>query len=122
MTFGVFSPTGHVVMGFTSDDAMNRAREALIAAGFNENAITPFSSHEVAAEIETRKLHAGIAAKLSEEKRWMQQHLDLANRGGGFLIVYAPEESESAHAVSIAKPFGLQFAHKYNRLTLMDLT
>jgi len=102
MTFGVFSPTGHVVMGFTSDDAMNRAREALLAAGFNESSITPFSSHEAAPEIETKLHPAGIVASLSEEKRWMEQHLELANRGGGFLVVYG--------------------AHKYNRLTLTDLT
>lgn len=52
-TFGVFSPAGHIVMGFTSDEAMRAARQALLDAGFNENAITPFSNQEVVSEIDT---------------------------------------------------------------------
>jgi hypothetical protein len=120
-TFGVFSPTGHVVMGFTSDEAMKAARQALLAAGFNETSITSFSSQEVVLEIDTMKSNASIVAVHADEGRWMEQHLELARRGGGFLVVYAPDESESTHAVDIARDFGLKLAHKYNRLTLVDL-
>jgi hypothetical protein len=52
----------------------------------------------------------------------MQRHLKLAPHDGGFLVVYAPHEAESARPVRIAEPFGLKLANKYNRLTLQDLT
>jgi len=42
----------------------------------------------------------------------MDKHLELANPGGGFLVVYAPDESESTHAADIAREFGLKLAHK----------
>lgn len=120
-TFGVFSPTGHVVMGFASDAAMAEAREALLSAGFSEDAITAFRSGEVVSDIEKMRSNASLFAMLGNEELLMKQHAELARQGGRFLVVQAPGEPEVDQAVDLARSYGLKLAHKYNRLTLQEL-
>jgi hypothetical protein len=117
-TFGVFTPTGHVVMGFASDADMRAARDNMLAAGIPDVAITPFSSKEVVGDIEKMRSNASVVAPLMNESEMMDDHLKLAKEGGGFLVVYAPHEADTARAVDIAKQAGLRIAHKYNLLTL----
>jgi hypothetical protein len=117
-SFGVFTPTGHVVMGFASDSEMQTARKNLLAAGIPEAAITPFASQEVIADIEQMRSDAGLAATFMNESQMMEDHLNIALEGGGFLVVNAPSDADTARVVQIAKRSQLRIAHKYNRLTL----
>jgi len=117
-SFGLFTPTGHVVMGFASDADMTMARKATLSAGFPANRIAAFSSSEVVAEIQKMRQTFSKAAWLFNEFRMMKDHLALARKGGGFLVVYAPSKAETSRAVKIAKKFRLRLAHKYNRLTV----
>jgi hypothetical protein len=118
--FGLFSPTGHVVMGFASDADMTLARNALLGAGFRASTIAAFSSSEVVAEIRKMQKTFSKAAPLFNEFKMMKDHWALARKGGGFLIVYAPSKAETARAVKIARKFRLILAHKYNRLTVQS--
>ena len=43
-SFGVFSPTGHVVMAFPNDESAELDCEALLAGGFSENDV--YSLHQ----------------------------------------------------------------------------
>ena len=117
-SFGLFTPTGHVVMGFASDADMTTARKALLSAGFRANKIAAFSSSEVVDEIQKMRKSFSKAARLFNEFKMMKEHWALARKGGGFLVVYAPSKGETARAVKIAKKFHLKLAHKYNRLTV----
>jgi hypothetical protein len=119
-SFGLFSPTGHVVMGFASDADMTMARNALLGAGFRASTIAAFSSSEVIAEIRKMRKTFSKAAPLFNEFKMMKDHWALARNGGGFLVVYAPSKTETARAVKIAKQFRLRLAHKYNRLTVQS--
>lgn len=51
----------------------------------------------------------------------VEEYLELAGEGCGFLVAHAPEDEEAKRAVRLVKPFGLKFAEKYNRLTLEEL-
>lgn len=119
-SFGLFTPTGHVVMGFASDADMAMARKALLSAGFRANTIATFPSSEVVAEIRKMQKTFSKAARLFNEFKMMKDHLALARKGGGFLVVYAPSKAETARAVKKAKRFHLKLAHKYNRLTVQS--
>ena len=120
-SFGVFSPTGHVVMAFPDDDRAEKARAALIAGGFNENEVTRFTPAEVIAEAEKSEEQAISPIQIGQEVAKVEEYLELARGGAGFLVVHAPEHDRARQAVAIAKPFGLTFAEKYNRLTLEEL-
>jgi hypothetical protein len=39
-SFGVFSPTGHVVMAFATEGEAERARRLLVTSGFAEKDVT----------------------------------------------------------------------------------
>jgi hypothetical protein len=56
-----------------------------------------------------------------QEQAQLEKYFALAKQGSGFLVVYAPSESESQRVVTLVREFGLQLAEKYNRLTLEEL-
>jgi len=50
-SFGVFSPTGHVVMAFATDGAAERARLLLVKNGSAQDDVTHYDRDEVMAEL-----------------------------------------------------------------------
>jgi hypothetical protein len=120
-SFGVFSPTGHIVMAFTNDDAAQKARATLIQNGFQEEDVTHYNKDEVLAEFEKSETHALDPIQIGQDVAKVEEYLELANQGSGFLVVHASEDEDAKRAVRLVKPFGLKFAEKYNRLTLEEL-
>jgi hypothetical protein len=120
-SFGVFSPTGHVVMAFPSIDSAVIARGALIAGVFSENEITQYNKDDVIRECEKSSEQTANPMQIGQGVAKIAEYLALAKEGSGFLVVHAPEEEHSKLAISIAQPYGLQFAEKHNRLTLEEL-
>ena len=120
-SFGVFSPTGYVLMVFADDANAERARQALLDSGFNEKDVTHYGRDEVLAEIEKSEAHANDPVQIGQEVDKVDRYLEFAKQGCGFLVVHAPEEKKSALAVNVVRPFQLKFAEKYNRLTLEEL-
>jgi hypothetical protein len=120
-SFGVFSPTGHVVMAFPDDERAEKARAALVVAGFAESDVTRFTASEVIAEGRKSEEQAVSPIQIGQEVAKIEEYVELAQAGAGFLVVHAPELDRAKQAVVIGKPFGLKFAEKYNRLTLEEL-
>jgi len=120
-SFGVFSPTGHIVMAFTNDDAAKKAQAVLLQNGFNEDDVTFYNKDEVLAEFEKSESHVTDPLQIGQDVAKVEEYLELANRGAGFLVVHAPDDEDAKRAVQLVKPFGLKFAEKYNRLTLEEL-
>src|ERR1700680_3607983 len=120
-SFGVFSPTGQVVMAFTTDGEAERARQLLINNGFVEADVTHYNKDEVMAELEKSEEQAKSPVQIGQEVARVQEYLVLAKQGCGFLVLHAPEDEAAKHAVAIVKPLGLKFAEKYNRLTMEKL-
>lgn len=120
-SFGVFSPTGHVVMAFSDDAGARQARATLLQAGFAEEDVTHYNKDEVLAEFEKSESHSVDPIQIGQDVTKVEEYLELANQGSGFLVVHAPEDGDAKRAVRLVKPFGLKFAEKYNRLTLEEL-
>jgi hypothetical protein len=120
-SFGVFSPTGHVVMAFTTDGEAERARKLLFKNGFAQGNVTHYSKDEVMAELEKSEEQATSPAQIGQEVAKVDEYLVLAKQGCGFLVLHDPEDESAKRAVAIVKPLGLKFAEKYNRLTMERL-
>jgi len=120
-SFGVFSPTGHVVMVFASDGDAERARQLLINSGFTQEDVTHYSRDEVMAELEKSEEQSANPVQIGQEVAKVDEYLGLAKQGSGFLVLHAPEDDAAKRAVSLVKPLGLKFAEKYNRLTIEEL-
>jgi hypothetical protein len=120
-SFGVFSPTGHVVMAFTTDSDADRARQLLFNNGFAQEDVTHYGKAEVLAQLEKSEEQATSSAQIGQEVAKVDEYLVLAKQGCGFLVLHAPEDESAKRAVAIVKPLGLKFAEKYNRLTIEKL-
>ena len=120
-SFGVFSPTGHVVMAFENDAEARTARQTLIHAGISGDEITHFSAAEVLAHIESSRESENKLFQLGQEEEKVKRYTELAHQGCGFLVVYAPADKDSKRVMEIVKPLKPKFAEKYNRLTLEEL-
>jgi hypothetical protein len=120
-SFGVFSPTGFVVMALASEGQAERARQLLITSGFAPEDVTHYNKDEVMAELEESEEQSESPVQIGQEVAKVDEYLDLAKQGCGFLVLHAPKDEDAKRAVAIVKPLGLKFAEKYNRLTLEEL-
>ena len=120
-SFGVFSPTGHIVMAFDNDSDAERARQALFHSGFGGDDVTRYTKEEVLEEFRRSEEQAFSPLQIGQEVAKVEEYLDLARQGAGFLVVLASDDASARQAVRITKPLGLKFAEKYNRLTLEEL-
>jgi hypothetical protein len=120
-SFGVFSPTGHIVMAFPNNDCAVMARAALLSEGFKESEVSRYTTEEVILECEKSNEHAADPLQIGQDVAKIAEYLALAKEGCGFLVVHAPGGERSKQAVRIVQPYGLKFAEKYNRLTLEEL-
>jgi hypothetical protein len=120
-SFGVFSPTGHVVMAFATDGEAERARQLLVNNGFVDGDVTHYNKDEVMAELKKSEGQAESPLQIGQEVAKVDEYLVLAKQGCGFLVLHASEDEAAKRAVAIVKPLGLKFAEKYNRLTIEEL-
>jgi hypothetical protein len=120
-SFGVFSPTGNVVVAFDSDVDARKARQALISGGIGVDEITVYRGDEVLSQIEGSRKSDNKLFQLGQEEEKVKRYDELAKRGCGFLVVYAPSDDDSNHVMEIVHPLKPKFAEKYNRLTLEEL-
>jgi hypothetical protein len=120
-SFGVFSPTGYVVMVFSDENSAERARQALIQNGFNSEDVTHYGHDDIMKEFEKSEVHADRPVQIGQDVAKVELYLDFAKRGCGFLVVHAPKDEPTQRAMDVARPYGLKFAEKYNRLTLQEL-
>src|ERR1700730_1626116 len=116
-SFGVFSHTGHVVMAFVTDADAERARQLLLRSGFNEDDVTHYNRDEVVWEFERSEEHALDPVQIGQEVAKVEEYLELASQGCGFLVVYVPDDDRAKHAVHLVQSQGLKFVEKYNRWT-----
>jgi hypothetical protein len=120
-SFGVFSPTGHVVMAITSDAQANQARAVLLQNGFSDDDVTHYSKDEVLAEFEKSEGHSMDPLQIGQDVAKVGEYLQLANTSAADFSSSKPEDEDAKGAVRLVKPFGPKFAEQYNRLTLEEL-
>jgi hypothetical protein len=120
-SFGVFSPTGHVVMAFATGNEAERARQLLLNSGFANEDVTHYNKDEVIADLEKSEKQSESPVQIGQEIAKVDEYLILAKQGCGFLVLHAPKDDDAKRAVALVKPLGLKFAEKYNRLTMEEL-
>lgn len=117
-SFGVFSPKGFVVMVFPSEDSADKARSELLQNGFTKDDVIHYCRDEVLKEFEKSEEHTVDPAQMGQDLAKVDVYLDYAKGGSGFLVVRAPKDEQTRTALDIAHRYGLQYAEKYNRLTM----
>ena len=120
-SLGALNPVGHTVLAFASDAVANDAKQAVLAAGFVEADILQYTSGELFPNLNELMRNASGAAGFGYEITLMRRYMTLASEGAGWLVVYAPEEAQTAQLQAIAKQFAARSAVHYGRLVQEDL-
>jgi hypothetical protein len=120
-SFGKLSPAEQMVLAFESDADAEHARLSLIDVGFAAEDLTRYTHDEVLAEFRASEDQILSPLQMAEEVVRVEEYLELANQGAGFLVVIVPDDTATRVAVDITKPLGLKFAEKYSRVTLEEL-
>lgn len=65
--------------------------------------------------------NTGFLARLGRSDDAVARHLEAAEHGHSFLVIYAPGDLEAERAMNVVRrvPFG--FAHQYHRLAIQVL-
>jgi len=121
LSFGVFSPVGHVVVAFADDASAGAAARALRETGFEDEDILQYSAHEESEEMSRMLDGISGAAGFGHEVCLMRQYKALADEGCGWLVVYAPDKAHCEKVVATARQHGAMLAEKYGRLVIEDL-
>jgi hypothetical protein len=120
-SLGAFNPVGHSVLALTNDAVAAQARSALLAAGFEDADIIGYTSGELFPDLNEMMRKASDAAGFGYEITLMRRFMTLASEGAGWLVVYSPEEAQTAKVATIAKQFNALSAVHYGRLLIEDL-
>ena len=120
-SLGAFNPVGHAVLAFENDDTTGKVRQALQDAGLGQDDVLTFTSGELFPDLTEMMRNASGAAGFGYEINLMRRYMTLASEGAGWLVVYAPEEEQTAKIAAIAKQFGAKSAVQYGRLLHEDL-
>ena len=117
---GTFSPTGHIVAGFTNDAVAATAAAALHKAGFKAEDVLAYTSTEVIKRLREMVAGASEAAGFGYEITLMRRYLKLAESGAGWLIVFSPEDELTEKVTHVATHHQALCAVHYGRLVNED--
>jgi hypothetical protein len=79
-SFGVFSPTGHIVMAFPTDGDARKAQQALLSGGFSDADVTHYDSQEVKAEFEKSEAQAANPVQIGQDVANVEEFVALAKQ------------------------------------------
>ena len=120
-TSGILNPVGHVVLAFKDDAVTAEAVAALHAAGLTDEDILAYLASEATPRLRERVRSASEAAGFGYEITLMRRYLALAEKGAGWLIVYAPDDAAALRITDVATRLGALCAVRYHRLATEDL-
>ena len=120
-TTGILNPVGHVILAFEDDAVIAKAVEALRAGGCADEDILVYRAEEATPRLRERVQTASEVAGFGYEITLMRRYLSFAERGAGWLIVYAPDDGAVQRVVEVARRFRALCAVRYHRLANEDL-
>ena len=120
-SLGAFNPVGHSVLAFADDKAAGEAAKAAQDAGFGAADVIVFTSGELFPDLKEMMRNASGAAGFGYEITLMRRYMTLAGEGAGWVVVYAPDDAQTARVAAIAKQLGARSAVHYGRLLHEDL-
>jgi hypothetical protein len=99
----VFNPKGFLVAMLENDQACERARVALVDAGFGSENLRVYTSRQILADHErylaARSTARRVVGALTDDQETIELYFGHAREGGGALWVHAPEERDASRAM-----------------------
>lgn len=121
--FGIFYPVGYIVAGLRTEDDAQQVQQALKTGGYDDNDCLLFTAEEVAGMAdENLERNQGFLARLGASDKAVKKHLEEANKGAAFLLIYAPNDIDVERVMNVLHRTQFVFAHRYHRLAIEELS
>ncbi len=120
--FGTFYPRGHLVAAFPKEADAERVRRDLLAGGYDPQDCQRFGAESVARTARRNlEQNTGFLATLGRSDEAVAAHLDAAEKGRTFLVIYAPGDLETERAMNVVRRVPFDFVHRYHRFAIQVL-
>ena len=116
---GILNPVGHILIAFKNDAATADAATALRELGFTDADILQYTNAEATPRLRERVTALGKGHGF--EITLMRRYLSIAERGAGWLVVYAPTDLTAQLATGVSKRLGAMCAVRYHEEGNEDL-
>ena len=120
--FGVFYPTGYIVMMFPHVEQAEQAAHELLSGGYERDALTLLSPETILREIARVDGESDIALpSVGTEGATAQTFIKLAREGQFGLMVHAKSDKDTEAIMVVARRLQFSYAQKYHMLAMEDL-
>lgn len=121
--FGIFYPTGHLVVGFPTQARAKAIHAEFVAEGYTDADCAFYGAEEVRRAAENNLAqNDGFFARLGWSARAVETHLELAGKNGAFLVIHAKTDPEVERAMTIIRQVPFAFVHRYHALVIEELS
>lgn len=120
--FGIFYPTGWIVVAFADKAAAARAQRDLMTGGYDPEDCMLIEAKDVIPTAESQLEGADWLARLGKADEMVEQQLRAAKGGSAFLVVYASTDHEAHRVMNVVRRAPFQFAHRYRRFAIETMT
>ena len=107
-SFGVFYPLHYIVAAFDTPERAEAVHKVFLDAGFDDSDVASATGPFVTQKLESmkgatwlEKFKIGFASFLGTELGYIDDDRKLAERGAGFLFVYAPDDAATRKAEAL---------------------
>lgn len=119
--FGIFYPTGWIVVAFPEMESAQRVRNDLLTGGYSEEECKLVRGDQVIPTAAAQLDDASWLGRLGKADEMLQQHLTAAKRGSAFIVVYAPSDDEAERVMNVVRRVPFEFAHRYRRFAIQEM-
>ncbi len=120
-SFGVFKPTGHVVISFPTAGQADTAAQQLQGIGVDADAVQRYTDTEMLRQIDVDRQHASVLASVGQELNLVLAHRALAERGYHWLVVRAADDEHARQVADVARRCGAERAQVYGHFIIEEL-
>lgn len=117
-SFGAFKPVGNIVIVFDDVVSAMSAETDLLSGGYEGMELTFMQGPDFIALLDELNGQESVLAVLGSELRKTDEFRKHAEDGACFLIAFAPNDSDTKHAMNIAERYNYRFALKYGRVLI----
>jgi hypothetical protein len=119
---GIFYPVGYLVAAFPKRADAERVRKDLMTGGYDAADCELLTSAQVAQASERNlEQNTGFLATLGRSDEYVRKHLESAQEGASFLLIFAPGDTDADRAMNVIRRGPFEFVHRYRRLVIEKL-
>ncbi len=120
MDFGAYYPTEYIVIAFERHEDAAQVCQTLRDSGYSKQA-SIHMGEKVAKVVQRNIDDAGFMARIGKRVAAVKKHLQAAQQGATFLLVYAPNDDDAEGVMNAVGDNPVMLAHRYHHLVIEDL-